>query len=258
MGLHKRIESLVQQNRVLKCELETYKCRVKSLQEENRNLRQASVHIQAKAEQEEEFISNTLLKKIQALKKEKENLALNYEQEEECLTNDLSRKLDQLRQEKVELENTLEQEQEALVNKLWKRMDQLETEKRSLQVKLDKPISEPDSPRSLNDFNYGSGDTAANLANNIRALKQECVRLKHQLLSGKQEHEKKMAAYAKEEKEIREENLRLQRRLQLEMERREALCRHLSESESSLEMEEERVYNEMSSSMHNPAAAALP
>ena len=61
---------------------------------------------------------------------------------------------------------------------------------------------------------------------------QECARLKQQLLSGKQEHEKKMAAYAKEEKEIREENLRLQRRLQLEMERREALCRHLSESES--------------------------
>ena len=56
--------------------------------------------------------------------------------------------------------------------------------------------------------------------------------MKHQLISGKQEHEKKMAAYAKEEKEIREENLRLQRRLQLEMERREALCRHLSESES--------------------------
>merc|ERR1712173_441367 len=89
--LHKRIESLQQQNRVLKCELETYKLRVKSLQEENRSLRQASVHIQAKAEQEEEFISNTLLKKIQALKKEKESLALNYEQEEECLTNDLSR-----------------------------------------------------------------------------------------------------------------------------------------------------------------------
>merc|ERR1712038_2189454 len=48
--LHKRIESLQQQNRVLKCELETYKLRVKSLQEENRSLRQASVHIQAKAE----------------------------------------------------------------------------------------------------------------------------------------------------------------------------------------------------------------
>merc|ERR1712001_562 len=295
---NQRMDSLMQENRVLKCELETYKLKVKTLQEENRHLRQDAVQIQAKAEQEEEFISNTLLKKIQALKKEKENLAINYEQEEEYLTNDLTRKLDQLRQEKVqlehtleqeqeclvnklmrriekletettskqtsletlrrekvELENTLEQEQEALVNKLWKRMDQLETEKRSLQVKLDKPISEPESPRTLNDFNYGSGDTAANLANNIRALKQECVRLKHQLLSGKQEHEKKMAAYAKEEKEIREENLRLQRRLQLEMERREALCRHLSESESSLEMEEERVYNEMSS-FHNIAGGS--
>ena len=51
-------------------------------------------------------------------------------------------------------------------------MLQLDIFFRSLQVKLDKPISEPDSPRSLNDFNYGSGDTAANLANNIRALKQ--------------------------------------------------------------------------------------
>lgn len=53
---------------------------------------------QAKAEQEEEFISNTLLKKIQLLKKEKESLATNYEQEEEFLTNDLSRKLAQVKQ----------------------------------------------------------------------------------------------------------------------------------------------------------------
>lgn len=42
----------------------------------------------------------------------------------------------------------------------------------------------------------------------------------------------KMQRYVNEEKQIREENLRLQRKLQLEVERREALCRHLSESES--------------------------
>lgn len=283
--LQKRIESLQQQNRVLNVELETYKLRVKTLQEENKALRQASVHIQAKAEQEEEFISNTLLKKIQALKKEKESLALNYEQEEECLTNDLSRKLnqlrqekvqlehtleqeqeclvnklmrkiekletetcskqttlDQLRREKVELENTLEQEQEALVNKLWKRMDKLESEKRGLQIKLDEPVSEPPSPR---DANIRNGDTAANLANNIHQLRQECARLKQQLSMEELEHQKKMSGFEREEKHIREENLRLQRKLQLEMERREALCRHLSESESSLEMEEERVVNEM-------------
>merc|ERR1719193_1323417 len=286
--LQKRIESLQQQNRVLNVELETYKLRVKSLQEENKALRQASVHIQAKAEQEEEFISNTLLKKIQDLKKEKESLALNYEQEEECLTNDLSRKLNQLRQEKVqlehtleqeqeclvnklmrkiekletetgskqatleqlrrekvELENTLEQEQEALVNKLWKRMDKLESEKRGLQIKLDQPVSEPPSPRDLPGRNSRNGDTAANLANNIHQLRQECAKLKQQLTVGELNHRRKMSEFEKEEKHIREENLRLQRKLQLEMERREALCRHLSESESSLEMEEERVVNEM-------------
>ncbi len=95
------IERLEQENRVLKMEIETLKLRIKSLLEDNKSLRRASVSIQAKAEQEEEFISNTLLKRIQILKKEKETLALNYEQEEECLTNDLSRKLNQLRAEKV-------------------------------------------------------------------------------------------------------------------------------------------------------------
>lgn len=53
---------------------------------------------QLMAEQQEEFISNTLLKKIQVLKSEKEQLARNYEQEEEFLTNDLSRKLLQVSQ----------------------------------------------------------------------------------------------------------------------------------------------------------------
>lgn len=120
---------------------------------------------QAKAEQEEEFISNTLLKKIQALKKEKETLAHHYEQEEECLTNDLSRKLTQvnyltlyllsdnysvyyysfinfflilqLRQEKCKLEQTLEQEQECLVNKLMRKIEKLEAETLAKQSNLE-------------------------------------------------------------------------------------------------------------------------
>ncbi|CAH1953633.1 unnamed protein product [Acanthoscelides obtectus] len=294
--LQKRIESLQQQNRVLKVELETYKLRVKALQEENRDLRKASVIIQAKAEQEEEFISNTLLKKIQALKKEKESLAHHYEREEECLTNDLSRKLTQLRQEKcrleqtleqeqeclvnrlmrkiekleaetlakqsnleqlrrekVELENTLEQEQEALVNKLWKRMDKLEAEKRTLQIKLDQPVSDPASPRDIS-----NGDTAVNLSAHIQTLRQEVARLRQQLAVSQQEHTQKMQRYAQEERSIREENLRLQRKLQLEVERREALCRHLSESESSLEMEEERHYNEQVLGVRQHTVSPIP
>lgn len=50
----------------------------------------------------------------------------------------------------------------------------------------------------------------------------------------------KMNHFAQEERQIREENIRLQRKLQIEVDRREALCRHLSESESSLEMDDER------------------
>lgn len=56
---------------------------------------------QARAEQEEEFISNTLMKKIHELKKEKETLVNKYETEEEYLTNELQKQLNQLRQVKI-------------------------------------------------------------------------------------------------------------------------------------------------------------
>ncbi|XP_026870209.2 coiled-coil domain-containing protein 6a isoform X1 [Electrophorus electricus] len=283
--LSNRLASLQQENKVLKIELETFKLKCKSLQEENRDLRKASVTIQARAEQEEEFISNTLFKKIQALQKEKETLAVNYEKEEEFLTNDLSRKLmqlqhekaeleqhleqeqefqvnklmkkikklendtiskqltlEQLRREKIDLENTLEQEQEALVNRLWKRMDKLEAEKRILQEKLDQPVSAPPSPREVS----MEIDSPENMMRHIRFLKSEVERLKRSLRTTELQHTEKRAQYIEEERQMREENLRLQRKLQREMERREALCRQLSESESSLEMDDERYFNEMS------------
>ncbi|CAF0893347.1 unnamed protein product [Brachionus calyciflorus] len=294
--LEKRIESLIQENRVLKIEIETFKIRVKQLQEENKELRKASVNIQARAEQEEEYISNKLLKKIQSLKKEKELLANNYEREEEYLTNDLSRKLsqlrnekvqleqtleqeqehmvnklmkkiekleaetsakqtnlEQLRREKIELENTLEQEQESLVNRLWKRMERLEAEKRLLQEKLEQPVSAPLSPRnsgstsSLNSALIGlpsNGDQATNLTEHIINLRREVSRLKANLEKAERDNKENMAKLVREEKLIKEENIRLQRRLQMEVDRREALCRHLSESESSLEMDDERHFNE--------------
>jgi len=49
-----------------------------------------------------------------------------------------------------------------------------------------------------------------------------------------------MERYAEEERQIRQENIRLQRKLQMEIERREQMCRRLSESESTIEMDEER------------------
>ncbi|VDL96970.1 unnamed protein product [Schistocephalus solidus] len=118
--LQRRVDLLQHENRVLKTEVETLKLK------------------QAKAEQEEEYISNMLQRRISELKKEKEALALNYEQEEECLTNELNRKLVQLQREKELLERTLAQEQETQVNKLKHRIEKLENEKNIKQQSLDK------------------------------------------------------------------------------------------------------------------------
>ncbi|KAJ8013674.1 hypothetical protein DPEC_G00032250 [Dallia pectoralis] len=294
--LKNRLASLQQENKVLKIELETFKLKCKALQEENKELRQASVTIQARAEQEEEFISNTLFKKIQTLQKEKETLAVDYENEEEFLTNELSRKLmqlqhekadleqhleqeqefqvnklmkkikkmendtiskqltlEQLRREKIDLENTLEQEQESLVNRLWKRMDKLEAEKRILQEKLDQPVSAPPSPSIAMEI-----DSPENMMRHIRFLKNETERLKKNLQTAQLQHTEKRAQYLEEERLMREENIRLQRKLQREMERREALCRQLSESESSLEMDDERYFNEMSAQGLRPRTVSSP
>uniref|UniRef100_A0AAV2JJ66 Coiled-coil domain-containing protein 6 n=1 Tax=Knipowitschia caucasica TaxID=637954 RepID=A0AAV2JJ66_KNICA len=150
--------------------------------------------------------------------------------------------LEQLRREKIDLENTLEQEQEALVNRLWKRMDKLEAEKRILQEKLDQPVSAPPSPRDVS----MEIDSPENMMRHIRFLKNEVERLKKSLRTTELQHTEKRAQYIEEERHMREENIRLQRKLQREMERREALCRQLSESESSLEMDDERYFNEMS------------
>lgn len=281
-----RVNTLNQENRVLKIEVDKFKIQTKILMEDNKKLRQDSVNIQARAEQEEEFISNTLLKKIQELKKEKETLAIHYEKEEEFLTNQLSKKmshlkqekvelertlereqeyqvnklmrrierlerethtkhtsLDQLRREKVELENTLEKEQEALVNRLWKKLDRLEYEKRHLQVKLNETSGSKQLPRS-SPRPVDKNDSSEKVASHVKTLKQEVEKLRKQLAKSSEDHTSQMKSMENEEKSLREENLRLQRKLHMEVERREALHRHLSESETSLEMEEERDFNQ--------------
>jgi coiled-coil domain-containing protein 6 len=115
-------------------------------------------------------------------------------------------------------------------------MDKLEAEKRMLQEKLDQPVSEPPSPKDM----PMDGDLASNLSRHVQVLRGEVMRLRNQLLNAQTEHQTRMAKLHQEERQRREENLKLQRRLQMEIERREMLCKHLSESESSLEMDDER------------------
>ncbi|KAK4511014.1 Polynucleotide 5'-hydroxyl-kinase grc3 [Mucor velutinosus] len=95
------------------------------LRHENQSLKKAAVDMSILAEQEEESISNKLLKHITGLKKEKGELLIQVEQEEEWLTNMLQKKLVQLQKEKIDLENSLEQEQEYMVNRLQKQLELL-------------------------------------------------------------------------------------------------------------------------------------
>lgn len=52
-------------------------------------------------------------------------MAIQVESEEELLTNTLQKKLQALKQEKIDLENQLEQEEEYIVNKLQAQLLQM-------------------------------------------------------------------------------------------------------------------------------------
>ncbi|KAH7702329.1 coiled-coil domain-containing protein 6 [Aphelenchoides avenae] len=116
---------------------EQLKAKVAQLEATNKQIRETTVKMQARVEQEEEYISNMLLKRIQKLKNDKESLALKYEQEEEFLTNDLSRKLSQLEGERDELVAKLSQEQSWVVNNLLAKIRKLEMEIQSNRKSLD-------------------------------------------------------------------------------------------------------------------------
>lgn len=65
------------------------------------------------------------------------------------------------------------------------------------------------------------------LTNHVKLLRSEVMKLRNRLQIAEKEHNEKMALFEKEEREQREQNVRLQRKLQMEIERRERLCRHL-------------------------------
>jgi len=118
----KKNEQLIKQ---LQLDLEAEKSKTRMLTSQVDQLRQASVQIQVSAEQQEEFISNTLLRRISDLKKEKESLLVQVEQEEEYMTNTLSKKVSQLLAEKRALEVTLEEERDQMVTKLQTQLSKL-------------------------------------------------------------------------------------------------------------------------------------
>lgn len=90
--------------------------------------------------------------------------------------------------------------------------------------------------------------------NYAEELKREVERLRSELNLQKETYQKKMEKLVLEEQNAKNENLRLQRRLQVEVDRRQQFYKQLSESESSLEMDEERALNQIIKSNSNRAS----
>ncbi|VDO84573.1 unnamed protein product [Heligmosomoides polygyrus] len=104
----------------------------------NKQIKETYVKIYAKAEQEEEYISNILLKRIQKLKNDKETLAQKYEQEEEFLTNDLMRKIKQLQSERDVLEGNVKSEQATVIDSLLTTIRRMESEMAAGRKNMDR------------------------------------------------------------------------------------------------------------------------
>ncbi|KAI7868821.1 uncharacterized protein EV154DRAFT_133384 [Mucor mucedo] len=181
-------EKYVQQQALIKkleFELEMEQGHVKILRNDNKLLRQMTVDMNAMAEQEEEFISNRLLKRITGLKKEKGELLLQVEQEEEYMTNMLQKKLSQLQREKIDMENSLEQEQEYIVNKLQKQLDALKMQQQQsplMTVHDGAPSPGPVSPSMPKKWNSSESGTAEMLLSEIAVLKNRTIEMEKEFL----------------------------------------------------------------------------
>ncbi|KAJ1341772.1 hypothetical protein BSLG_003667 [Batrachochytrium salamandrivorans] len=75
----------------LRGDLQVEKGLVSTLRADKKALKQMAVNLQATAEVEEEYISNTLMKRIQQLQHEKGDLLIRVEAEEEMITNKLQK-----------------------------------------------------------------------------------------------------------------------------------------------------------------------
>lgn len=182
-----------------------------SYQEELRVTKEQNLAVQKQVEQEEEFITNKLMKRLDQLKREKQTLVNEVEQEEEYLTNNLQKRLEKLNREKGDLENKLEMEQEYITNRLQKKLDELTSEKLKLQLEK------------------------VNLENQLEAEQEYIV---HKL-------QKQVEKLASEKRGLQREKSDLQRQVSDLGASVEKLNREKVQLENSLEMEEEGIVNRL-------------
>lgn len=119
-----------------KAELLKEKKRRQAAEDYAQDLRKESAMNQMKLEEEEEMISNRLMKRLAELKQEKEQIARASESDSEWVTNSLSQRLEELQRQKLKIIATAEAENEFIVNRLNKELEALRVEKAELERKV--------------------------------------------------------------------------------------------------------------------------
>lgn len=120
----------------LKAELAREKKRRKAAEEQVRELKRETMLNQIRVEEEEEMISNKLMKRLSELKYEKEQIARASESDSEWVTNSLSQRLEELQRQKHRIIAAAEEENEFIVNRLNKQLEALRAEKLELERKV--------------------------------------------------------------------------------------------------------------------------
>lgn len=121
------------------------KARAKTFELEIQQLKEQSLSAHNKLEQEEEFITNNLMKKLEKMNSEKREMLMRVEQEEEFLTNSLQKRLDRVMREKADLEAQMarEKEQASQSGNLEKRLCDMAEERARLvaeKVELERQL----------------------------------------------------------------------------------------------------------------------
>eukprot|EP00475_Leptophrys_vorax_P024320 TRINITY_DN3354_c0_g1_i3.p1 TRINITY_DN3354_c0_g1~~TRINITY_DN3354_c0_g1_i3.p1 ORF type:complete len:194 (-),score=56.66 TRINITY_DN3354_c0_g1_i3:353-934(-) len=116
----------------LKAELARERAKSHALSEELIRLKEQQLRQHVEIEQEEEFITNKLLKTLRNLEKEKNQILMEIDREQEYLTNTLHRRMSQIMREKKDLENQLKVEQDYISLNLQKKIDAVRAERTSI------------------------------------------------------------------------------------------------------------------------------
>eukprot|EP00298_Acanthocystis_sp_HF-20_P001091 c11487_g1_i1.p1 GENE.c11487_g1_i1~~c11487_g1_i1.p1 ORF type:complete len:322 (+),score=136.34 c11487_g1_i1:33-968(+) len=240
----------------LRQELATEKLKNAQLQEDLKHVKEQSIEMQIRAEQEEEYITNKLTKRLEQLKHEKEKLVQQVEQEEEHLTNTLQKKLRQLEIDKIELQKQLEQEEEFIVNKLQKQLQQLTQEKNELRKRLQesgqglittlhagvqrfREVETSLGPEQSLLNTSESMDLVRKMSNELDILHKSQEAFKQE----RDSYKKKVEEYEEKLKESDHQNTILKQKYFHEHEQRKLLVERACLTEQSLELNIEREIN---------------